>query len=145
MVEPGIAAPLPYICGRRYLPVVLAVIHDPFSPVEPSLSLIDVHQVVDALVPADAVDGEKVLEQHRLLLPIPGKEIMLRLVAGLAETREADQVLTACLLIELPDFVAVHPALTSANLAMIAGLAVHRAAKAVPRATRQEIGQTGPP
>ena len=145
MVEPGIASPLLHICSRRYLPVMLAVAHNPFPLVEPSLSLIGVHQVVYALLPGHAVDSEKVLEQDRLLPPIPGEEIMLRLVAGLAETLEAHQVLMACLLIELPGFVAVHPALTSTNLAAITSLTVYRTAKAVPLAAQQEIGQTGPP
>ena len=70
---------------------------------------------------------------------------MLRFMAGFAEALEAHQVLIACLFIELPGFVAVHPALTSANLAVIASFAIYRAANAVPLATRQKVGKAGTP
>jgi hypothetical protein len=58
-------------------------------------------------------------------------------VAGFAEALEAHQVLIACLFIELPGFVAVHPALTSANLAVVTSLTVDIAANTIPLATRQ--------
>lgn len=62
MVEPGIASPLLHGCRRRHLPVVLAIVDNPFSLIEPPLPLIDIHQVVYALLPGHAVNNEKVLE-----------------------------------------------------------------------------------
>jgi len=62
MVEPGIASPLLYSCRRRHVPVVLAVVYDPFPLVEPPLLPIDIHQVVFALLPGHAVNCEEVLE-----------------------------------------------------------------------------------
>ena len=62
---------------------------------------------------------------------------MLRFMAGFTEALEAHQVLIACLFIELPGFVAVHPALSTANLAVITGPAIDIAANTVPLATRQ--------
>lgn len=70
---------------------------------------------------------------------------MLCLVAGIAQALETHQVLVACLFIELPDFMAVHPAFTSANLAVIASFAIYRTANAVPLATRQQVGQASTP
>ena len=68
-----------------------------------------------------------------------GKEIMLRFMAKTTQALEAHQVLVVCLFIELPGFVAVHPALTSANLAVVASPAIDIASNAVPLATRQQI------
>jgi len=62
MVEPGVAPPLLHGCRRWHLPVVLAIIDNPFPLVEPPLPLMDIHQVVYALLPGHAVNNEKVLE-----------------------------------------------------------------------------------
>ena len=62
---------------------------------------------------------------------------MLCFVAGFAEALQIHQVLMACLFVELPDFVAIHPALTSANLAVVMSPTVDIAANTVPLATRQ--------
>ena len=62
MVEPGIASPLLHSYRRWYVPVVLAIVDNPFSLVEPPLTLIDIHQVVYALLPGHAVNYEEVLE-----------------------------------------------------------------------------------
>jgi len=70
---------------------------------------------------------------------------MLCHVAGIAQALKAHQVLVACLFIELPDFMAVHPAFTSANLAAIASFAIYRAANAVPLAAGQQVSQAGTP
>jgi len=137
MVEPAIASPLLSSCRRGYVPVVLAVVYDPFSLVEPLLLLTDVHQMVYALLPSHAVDCEEVLESHRPLLAVTSKKIMLRFVAAFAEAFDAHQALIACLCIELPGLVAVHPALTTANLAAITGPAIDMAANTVPLAARQ--------
>ena len=66
-----------------------------------------------------------------------GKEIMLRFMAKMTQALETHQVLVVCLFVELPDFVAVHPALTTAYLAVVASPAIDVASNAVPLATRQ--------
>ena len=68
-----------------------------------------------------------------------GKEIMLRFMAKMTQALEAHQVLVVCLFVVLPGFVAVHPALTSANLAVVASPAIDIASNAVPLATRQQV------
>jgi len=70
---------------------------------------------------------------------------MLRFMAKLTQALETHQILVARLFVELPDFVAVHPAFTSANLAVVASPAIDVAANAVPLATRQQVGQAGTP
>jgi len=70
---------------------------------------------------------------------------MLCFVAGFTEALEAHQVLMACLFIELPGFVAVHPTLPSANLAVITSPTIDVAANTVPLATRQQVGKAGTP
>jgi len=62
MVKPGIAPPLLHGYRRRHLPVVLAIVDNPFSLIEPLLPLIDIHQVVYALLPGHAVNCKEVLE-----------------------------------------------------------------------------------
>jgi len=68
---------------------------------------------------------------------------MLCFVAGFAKALEAYQVLTACLFIEPPSFVAVHPALATTNPTVITGPAIDVAANTIPLATRQQIGKAG--
>jgi hypothetical protein len=58
-------------------------------------------------------------------------------MTGFAQTFKAEQILVACLFIELPNFVAVHPALAAANLAVITSPATDMAANTVPLVTRQ--------
>ena len=62
MVESGVASALFHGCRRWYMPVVLAVVYDPLSLVEPSLLPIDIHQVVYSLLPGHAVYCEEILE-----------------------------------------------------------------------------------
>ena len=62
MVEPDIASPLLYSCRHWYVQIVLAVVYDPFSLVEPSLLPIDIHQVVYALLSGHTVNCEEILE-----------------------------------------------------------------------------------
>ena len=64
---------------------------------------------------------------------------MFCFVAGFAEALEAHQVLMVCLFVELPGFVAVHPAFTPADLAVVASPAIDVASNAVPLATRQQV------
>jgi len=62
IIECGVASSL---CdGRRrwHLPVVLAIVYDPFSLVEPPLPHINIHQVVHGLLLGYTVDVKKVLE-----------------------------------------------------------------------------------
>lgn len=68
-----------------------------------------------------------------------GKEIMLRFMAKLTQTLKAHQVLMVCLFIELPCFMAVHPALTPAYLAVVVSSAIDIASNTVPLATRQQV------
>ncbi len=68
-----------------------------------------------------------------------GKEIMLRFMAKLTQALEAHQVLTVCLFVKLPDFVAVHPAFTPAYLAVVASPAIDVAANVVPLAMGQQV------
>ena len=74
-----------------------------------------------------------------------GKEIMLCFMAKLTQALEAHQVLMVRLFVKLPDFVAVHPALTLADLAVVASPAINVASNAVPLATRQQVSQAGTP
>ena len=68
-----------------------------------------------------------------------GKEIMLRFMAKITQALEAHQVLMACLFVELPGFVAVHPALTPAYLAVVVSSVIDVASNTVPLATRQQV------
>ncbi len=62
MIERGVAPSLFHGCRRRHLPVVLAIVDNPFSLTEPPLPLIDIHQVVYALLSGHTVNCEEVLE-----------------------------------------------------------------------------------
>lgn len=62
MVKLGVASPLLHGCRRWYLPVVFAIVDNPIPLVEPPLLLIDIHQVVYALLSGYTVNCEEVLE-----------------------------------------------------------------------------------
>ena len=83
-----------------------------------------------------AVNGEEVAEEKRPLPAVVDVKKVFHFVALLAEAPEAHKVLVPALVVEMPDLVAVHPACSPANLAVMVGSLVNRAAKAVPLATR---------
>jgi len=95
------------------------------------------------LLPRDPVHRHEVPEKLVASLSITIEKDVLDAVTVFAEGLETPQQLVARAFVELPDLVAMQPAFAAANLAAVSCPAVHRSAKAVPFATRHELGQAG--
>jgi len=121
--------------------VVGAIVDDPASLVEPSLTLQSGCEMGFDLGWSQVIDDGEVAKKPGPHGRFTVKEEVLEPVAVGTNSMEAGQPLTAYWLVVLPDLMAVQRALATAELAAVTGLPVHGPAQTIPLVPVQEIGQ----
>lgn len=140
-----IRSPLLNRLEGRHPPVVIAEVDDPIALVEPLLAVPGRPQILAGLQLAQPIDSCEVLEQPCSPAPVVDKQDMLGVVAVLAQAEEAAQPLVACLVVVLPDLVAVEGALLATYLTAVASPPIDSSADTVPLRWREQSGQAGQP
>lgn len=132
-----------YVSQRRHERIVLTEVDDPVSLVKAPLLELGTPQMHVCSFARDSVNGDEVVDEASTSMTATLEQQVFDPVAVVAKSLEAAEPLKACLLIELPDLVAVEPGVSAAYLTPIAGTPVNRSPEAVPFGPRQQLRESG--